>query len=135
MKQSSIISVAVIIAFVLLTLFNIAVFAPTLHRQVPFNSWVWNHAHSPFGKVRYYMSKSLIEKLNQTQPTYQEAYELLGEDFWNTFDGGYWKEKCTNHELYYFLKSDSIIGFDHYYLFIEFDEQGNYKQAYITHKD
>ena len=81
------------------------------------------------------MSESLIENLNQTQPTYQEAYELLGEDFWDTFDGGCHKNECVNHELWYILRNDFSLFIDRYGLYIEFDEQGNYKQAYITHED
>lgn len=36
--------------------------SPTLGMQAPFNQWVWKHY--PVQKIRYYMSDSLIEKLN-----------------------------------------------------------------------
>ena len=55
--------------------------APTLWQQVPFNQWVWEH--HPVRKVRYYMSESLIEKLNKERPSYEETLTLLGEDMYN----------------------------------------------------
>ncbi len=121
--------------YIMLILFGVAVFAPTLGRQVPFNSWCWNHAHYPFGRVRYYMSESLMERLESTRPTYSEAYELLGKDRWDIFNDGYWKKQTENHELEYLLMSRLTLGWDEYYLNIIFDEQGNYEKVYISHLD
>ena len=133
MKKNLII-LLIIVANLLLIGFVIAVKAPTFNKQIAFNSWLWNHGKPPFGRIRYYMSESLVDSLNNMRPNYLEAHELLGEDYWETSQFSSIQKK--NNDLWYFLKSDAfIMGFDYYGLMIKFDEENNFKEAYLTHAD
>ena len=125
-----------IVALTILMLLGISIYAPTFYQQVPFNSWVWNHAQSPFGRIKYYMSESLIEYLNDTRPTFQEAHELLGEDFMDKWENGRFKNERKNRYLEYTLKDAAFsLLMDRYTLSITFDENGNYESAKIYHED
>ncbi|MCR5424090.1 MAG: hypothetical protein K6E93_04915 [Bacteroidales bacterium] len=101
--------------------------APTLWQQVPFNQWVWEH--HPVRKVRYYMSESLIEKLNKERPSYEETLALLGEDMYNR--GGH---VYGGNQLQYWLKSDAIVGLKYYSLLICYDD-GRFESARIVYED
>ena len=80
------------------------------------------------------MSESLVDSLNNMRPNYLEAHELLGEDYWETSQFSSIQKK--NNDLWYFLKSDAfIMGWDEYGLMIKFDEENNFKEAYLTHAD
>ena len=132
MKKNLII-LLIIVANLLLIGFVIAVKAPTFNKQIAFNSWLWNHGKPPFGRIRYYMSESLVDSLNNMRPNYMEAHQLLGEDLWDTWPDGRGE---NNNDLWYHLKSDAfIMGWDEYGLMIKFDEENNFKEAYLTHAD
>lgn len=79
------------------------------------------------------MSESLLDSLSNMRPNYMGAHQLLGEDFWDTWPDGRGE---NNNDLWYHLKSDAfIMGWDEYGLMIKFDEENNFKEAYLTHED
>ena len=49
---------------------------PTFRLQIPFNEWVWKN--DPNDRIRYYMSNSLVEKLNKEKPDVLHTAEMLG---------------------------------------------------------
>lgn len=104
---------------------------PTLGKQVPFNQWFWNHNHWPFERVRYYMSESLVNKLESGKPSIEETVELLGE---NEFGGRY---KPGDTQLCYFLMSPPflIMGLDMYSLYIYFNDDGAFLAAKVVFED
>ena len=103
-----------------------AVISPTFGRQVPFNEWAWKH--HPVQKVRYYMSESILEWLNQEKPSREVVTDKLGK--------GEFSEFCPSSDDNYFLyrlKSDGFIG--EYLLGIDFNADGSFKEASILNPD
>ena len=131
MKKNLLLSLLIIIVNLLFIGFVVAVFAPTFHKQITYNSWLWNHGTPPFREIRYYMSESLLDSLNNMRPTFEEAHEMLGEDFLDTWPDG----RGANDELWYVIKWRPSLLIDRYRLIIEFDDEGNFEKAYIVHDD
>lgn len=100
--------------------------SPTLGFQVPFNQWIWKH--HPVHKIRYYMSESLVEKLNKDKPSVEETIDMLGEDLLGDHHPG-------DTSLFYVLKPDAFIGLAMYSLNITFNEDGTYDSAGIVYSD
>ena len=100
--------------------------SPTLGFQVPFNQWIWKH--HPVHKIRYYMSESLVKKLNKEKPSVEETIDLLGEDFLGDHHPG-------ETYLFYVLKPGAFIGLAMYSLSITFNEDGSYDSAGIIYSD
>ena len=100
--------------------------SPTLGFQVPFNQWIWKH--HPVHKIRYYMSESLVEKLNKEKPSVEETIDLLGEDLLGDHHAG-------DTYLFYILKPGAFIGLAMYSLSITFNEDGSYDSAGIVYSD
>ena len=105
---------------------------PTLGKQVPFNQWFWNHDHWPFERVRYYMSDSLVKKLESEKPSIGETVDLLGNEtcFGSRYEPG-------DIQLCYFLMSPPflIMGLDMYSLYIYFDDDGSFLAAKVVFED
>ena len=99
--------------------------SPTLGFQVPFNQRIWKH--HPVKKIRYYMSESLVEKLNKEKPSVEETLDLLGDDFLGSHPGSTY--------LFYVLKPDVFIGLAMYSLDISFNEDGSFKSAGVSYSD
>ncbi len=99
---------------------------PTFGRQIPFNQWVWKHY--PVQKIRYYMSDSLVEKLNSEKPSIEETIDMLGEDLLGDHHLG-------DTSLFYVLKPGAFIGLAMYSLNITFNEDGSYDSAGIFYSD
>ena len=51
---------------------------PTFGLQIPFNEWVWKN--DPNHRIRYYMSESLVEKLNTEKPDIMQTADMLGQE-------------------------------------------------------
>jgi len=100
--------------------------SPTLGFQVPFNQWIWKH--HPVHKIRYYMSESLVKKLNKEKPSVEETIDLLGEDLLGDHHPG-------ETYLFYVLKPGAFIGLAMYSLSITFNEDGSYDSAGIVYSD
>ncbi len=99
--------------------------SPTLGMQVPFNQWVWKHY--PVQKIRYYMSDSLIEKLNKEKPSLEQTLDMLGDDFLGHGPGDTY--------LFYVLKPGELIGLAMYTLDISFNEDGSFDGAAVNYSD
>lgn len=100
--------------------------SPTLGFQVPFNQWIWKY--HPVHKIRYYMSESLVKKLNKEKPSVEETIDLLGEDLLGDHHPG-------DTSLFYVLKPGAFIGLAMYSLSITFNEDGSYDSAGIVYSD
>jgi len=98
---------------------------PTLGQQVPFNEWVWKH--HPVHKTRYYMSDSLVEKLNTECPTREETTALLGPE-----PDGFIQDET---HLSYWLHSPGLIGLKMYSLEIDFADDGTFMGAKVVYSD
>ena len=98
---------------------------PTFGRQIPFNQWLWNH--DPVQKIRYYMSDSLVDKLNEEKPSVEETLDLLGDDFLGSHPGATY--------LFYVLKPGELIGLAMYSLDITFNEDGSFNSAGVSYSD
>ena len=100
--------------------------SPTLGFQVPFNQWIWKH--HPVKKIRYYMSDSLIEKLNKEKPSIEETIDMLGNDSLGNYHPG-------ETYLFYYLKPGALIGLAMYALDICFNEDGSFNKAGVVYSD
>ena len=123
MKKSA--KAIVITLIVIIGLCIVCMIWPTLGQQVPFNEWVWKH--HPVHKTRYYMSDSLVEKLNRERPTREETTSMLGPEP----DGFIQRE---NH-LSYWLYSPGLIGLKMYSLEIDFTNDGTFMGANVVYSD
>ena len=103
---------------------------PTLGRQIPFNEWTWKH--HPIHKIRYYMSESLIEKMNAEKPDIMQVAEMLGPEMM----GGH-RIQVGDKWVCYFLRTPTflIMGLDMYTLDIYFNEDGSYQSASMVFSD
>lgn len=115
----------VIILIVIIDLCIVCMICPTLGQQVPFNEWIWKH--HPVHKTRYYMSNSLVEKMNTERPTREETTAMLGPE-----PDGFIQEE--NH-LSYWLRSPGLIGLQMYSLEIDFNDDGSFKNAAVVYSD
>ena len=120
------------VTFIVITLLLFAaacltvVISPTFGRQVPFNEWAWKH--HPVQKVRYYMSDSILEWLNEEQPSREVVLDQLGEEYSDEFFSS-----SDDNLLTYWLKNDGFIGI--YLLGIDFNADGSFKEASILNPD
>lgn len=89
------------------------------YKQIPFdkNQWVKE-------KNRFYMTESLIEKLNDEKPKRSEIFDLLGKP---ALEG-----RISNNEVSYWLKAE---GFTIWELAIHFDNEGNFISAKVYRED
>lgn len=123
MKRST--KAIVIIPAVTIGLCIVCMIWPTLGQQVPFNEWVWKH--HPVHKTRYYMSNSLVEKLNTERPTLKETIGMLGPE-----STGFIQDET---HLRYWLHSPRLIGLAMYSLEIDFNDDGSFKDAGVVYSD
>lgn len=89
-------------------------------KQIPFNKQQWINE-----KNRFYMTDSLIEKLNNDKPGRAEIFDILGKP---EMEG--WIRDSSVH---YLLKSEDFLTiwvFDVY-----FDSEGNFESANIHCED
>lgn len=103
----------------------VVMMSPTLGRQVPFNRWMWHH--HPVHKVRYYMSESLVEKLNCECPSQEETVALLGKP-------GVGSTSSDSH-ISYFLKGGGLMSIAMHTLEIYFDDEGAFVSAEVDYSD
>ena len=89
------------------------VFVSCSQRQIPFNKKQWMRE-----KNRFYMTDSLIKKLN-------EIFDLLGKP---KLEG-----RISDNEVSYWLKSDGFLAM--WELYIGFDDNGNFKSAVVAYAD
>ena len=103
---------------------------PTLGRQIPFNEWIWKHY--PVHKIRYYMSESLIEKMNAEKPDIGQVAKMLGPEMM----GGH-RIQLGDTWVSYFLRTPTflLIGLDMYTLDIYFAEDGSFQSASVVFSD
>ena len=106
----------VAICFLLLCIF----FVSCAHKQIPFNKKQWMKE-----KNRFYMTDSLIEKLNDEKPKRSEIFELLGKP---PIEG-----RISDNEVSYWLKSEGF--FKIWELAIYFDNEGNFESAQVYYED
>ena len=123
MKKSA--KASVITLSLIVDLCIVCMIWPTLGQQVPFNEWVWKH--HPVHKTRYYMSDSLVEKLNRERPTREETTSMLGPEPDGFIQG-------ENH-LSYWLYSPGLIGLKMYSLEIDFTNDGTFMGADVVYSD
>ncbi len=104
--------------------------APTFGRQVHFNEWAWKHY--PFSRIRYYMSDSLVEKLNTEKPNIEQMAEMLGYEIM----GGN-RIKLGDKHVTYFLMTPQfyLFGLAMYTLDIDFSEDGSFLSAEVIYND
>ena len=88
--------------------------------QIPFNQEQWLKE-----KNRYYMTDSLIEKLNKEKPKRTEIFSLLGKP---KLEG-----RISDNEVDYFLKSEDFLTV--WILQVNFDDDGNFKSASVCSED
>ena len=100
--------------------------SPTFGRQVPFNEWAWKH--HPSHKVRYYMSKSIMEWLNKEKPSRETVLEKLGKE-----ESDKTLFPSASNHLTYGLKSTGFLGITT--LEIVFNTDGTFKKASIQNPD
>ena len=92
-------------------------------RQISFNSQQWKS-----GKNRYYMTESLIKKLDSEKPDRTEILNLLGTP---ELEGA-----TQGNELSYFLKSDGLFfGLAMSELCVCFNADGTFLSAQVVHTD
>ena len=76
-------------------------------------------------KNRFYMTDSLIKKLNEDKPKRTEIFGLLGKP---ELEG-----RISDKEVSYWLKSDGFLAM--WELYIYFDDNGSFKSAVIVYAD
>ena len=76
-------------------------------------------------KNRFYMTNSLIKKLNEDKPKRAEIFDLLGKP---GLEG-----RIKDTEVSYWLKSDGFLSM--WELYIYFDDNGNFKSVVIAYAD
>ena len=104
--------------------------APTFGRQVRFNEWAWKHY--PFSRIKYYMSDSLVEKLNAEKPDIEQTAEMLGlEDMVGN------RIQLGDRHVTYFLMTPTfyVFGLAMYTLDIDFREDGSFLSAEVIYSD
>ena len=104
--------------------------APTFGRQIRFNEWAWKHY--PFTRIKYYMSDSLVKKLNTEKPTIEQTAEMLGyEDMVGD------RIKLGDEHITYFLMTPQfyLFGLAMYTLDIDFSEDGSFQSAEVIYSD
>ena len=74
---------------------------------------------------RFYMTDSLIKKLNDDKPKRAEIFDLLGKP---KLEG-----RISDNEVSYWLKSDGFLAM--WELYIDFDDNGNFKSAVVVYAD
>lgn len=104
------------VLFLLLCIF----FVSCTHKQIPYNQEQWVK-----GKNRFYMTDSIIEKLNDEKPKRSEIFDLLGKP---KLEGN-----IADNVVSYFLKSEGF--FTIWELVIDFDDDGNFKSAQVCRED
>ena len=103
---------------------------PTLGRQIPFNEWAWKH--HPIHKIRYYMSESLVEKLNTEKPSIEQTAEILGHEMM----GGHQVQRGDTYICYFLMTPPLLLfGLDMYTLNIWFTEEGAFQSAKVIFSD
>lgn len=86
------------------------------HRKKPFNKEQWLQE-----KNRFYMTDSLIEKLNDEKPKRSEIFDFLGKPKL--------KGRIRDNEVSYWLKSEGFLTI--WVLDVHFDDYGNFESATI----
>lgn len=103
---------------------------PTFGLQIPFNEWVWKNY--PIHRIRYYMSESLVEKLNKEKPNIEQTADLLGQESMG-------ESRITSGDtlITYFLMTPTfhLIGLDMYTLEIAFTNDGSFQTAKVVFSD
>ncbi len=89
-------------------------------KQIPFNQEQWLKERN-----RYYMTDSLIEKLNAEKPKQSEIFDLLGKP---KFPG-----RIKDNEVEYWLKSEGFLTV--WVLAVKFDNNGNFESATVYCED
>ena len=119
-----------LILLILVSLCLIHSVFPTFGKQIPFNEWMWKHY--PVHKIRYYMSESLIEKMNAEKPDIMQVAEMLGPEMM----GGH-RIQVGDKWVTYFLRTPTflIMGMDMYTLEISFNEEGSYQSSSVFFSD
>ena len=103
---------------------------PTFGLQIPFNEWVWKN--DPNDRIRYYMSNSLVEKLNEEQPDVLHTAEMLGQ----VSMGGRHIESWDTHVTYFLMTPPFyLMGLAMYTLEIDFNEDGTFKSVGVVYSD
>ena len=96
------------------------VFISCSQKQIPFNKKQWMRE-----KNRFYMTDSLIKKLNEDKPKRAEIFDLLGTP---ELEG-----RIKDTEVSYWLKSDGFLAM--WELYIYFDDNGNFESAVVAYAD
>ncbi|MBQ9398907.1 MAG: hypothetical protein IJU08_10495 [Bacteroidales bacterium] len=103
---------------------------PTLGQQIPFNEWTWKHY--PVDRIRYYMSDSLVDKLNTEKPNIMQVAEMLGENMM----GGHRVQLGDTHITYFLMTPPLLLfGLDMYTLELGFNEDGSFQSARVVFSD
>ena len=76
-------------------------------------------------KNRFYMTDSLIKKLNEDKLKRAEIFDLLGKP---KLEG-----RISDNEVSYWLKSDGFLAM--WELYIDFEDNGNFKSAVVVYAD
>ena len=103
---------------------------PTFGRQIRFNEWAWKHY--PFTRIKYYMSDSLVKKLNTEKPTIEQTAEMLGyEDMVGN------RIQLGDEHITYFLMTPTfyVFGLGMYTLNIDFRKDGSFESAEVSFDD
>ena len=119
-----------VILFVIAVLCVTCMVTPTFGYQIPFNEWAWKH--HPVHKIRYFMSESLVKKLNEEKPSIGQTAEMLGQEMM----GGNIIQQGDTFVCYFLKTGPSVImGLDMYTLNIYFDKDGAFKSAEVVFSD
>ncbi len=120
----------VIVLLAIVVLFIAYSNKPTFGRQIRFNEWAWKHY--PFTRIKYYMSDSLVKKLNTEKPTIEQTAEMLGyEDMVGN------RIKLGDEHITYFLMTPTfyVFGLGMYTLNIDFRKDGSFESAVVSFDD
>jgi hypothetical protein len=103
---------------------------PTFGLQIPFNEWVWKN--DPNHRIRYYMSESLVEKLNTEKPDIMQTADMLGQESM----GGSRITSGDTHVTYFLMTPPFyLIGLATYTLEIGFTNDGSFQSAKVVFSD
>ncbi|MBR4825269.1 MAG: hypothetical protein IKZ86_10745 [Spirochaetaceae bacterium] len=89
-------------------------------KQIPFNQEQWLKERN-----RYYMTDSLIEKLNAEKPKRSAIFDLLGKPKL--------EDRIKDNEVEYWLKSEDFLTV--WILAVKFDDNGNFESAIVYCED
>lgn len=89
-------------------------------KQIPFNKKQWMRE-----KNRFYMTDSLIEKLNEDKPKRTEIFDMLGKP---QLEG-----RISDNEVSYWLKSEGFLTT--WVLAVNFNNDGSFKSAIVYCED